>query len=65
MRTAGSRASAWVAAREGADAQADQIGVQPVFGQQGVRTVMAAGRMAWLCGLMITGLPVASAANRP
>ena len=30
-----------------------------------VRTVMAAGRIELLCGLTITALPVANAANRP
>ncbi len=30
-----------------------------------VRTVIAAGRMAFSCGLTITALPVASAANSP
>jgi hypothetical protein len=30
-----------------------------------VRTVIGAGRMALLCALTMTALPVASAANRP
>ena len=65
--TAGWVASFWVTLRWVATHRLTRLGSMPFSASTArmVRTVIAAGRMALLCGLTITALPVASAANRP
>ncbi len=65
--TAGWVASAWVTLRWVATHSETRLGSMPFSASTArmVRTVIAAGRMALLCALMMTALPVESAANRP
>ena len=65
--TAGWVASACVVARFSVTHRVTRLGSSPCSAStaRSVRTVMAAGSTALLCGLTMTALPVASAANRP